>query len=337
MEPAIGAKQEEDNAKSLLERASGLLETDPQQALALLTPFENLHPDPPELAEAQFLRGCALQNLGDQKGALDAFEKAEADLPSELKGPIFHLRRAISSNELQDPKNALDALAEQTSAAFHLDDASRGILFMQKGIALLGLNDPKGALEALNTASTLVQPGLAASNCWLQTGRALDALGRSEEALKAFDRSLAEAPPGNAAAAIRILDDFQKANLLNRLQQNQKSLEALQAALDDFQKSNPVGLPSTFETTLLISKANLLILLRQYDKAAAPLEQAEKGHPELRTDVSFWVLKSNAYFYARRFEEALQSAAAGNRESSHGSGTPRSYLQRKGRSGERPS
>src|ERR1700693_6064944 len=104
MEPAIGAKQE-DNAKSLLERASGLLETDPQQALALLTPFENLHPDPPELAEAYVLRGCALQNLGDQKGASEAFEKAEADLPAELKGPIFHLRRAISSNELQDPKN----------------------------------------------------------------------------------------------------------------------------------------------------------------------------------------------------------------------------------------
>ena len=308
MEPAIAAKQEEDNAKSLLERASNLLETDPKQTLALLEPFETLGPDAVEMAEAQFLRGCALQNLGRQPEALEAFEKAQADFPAELKGPGFYLRRAISLNEVLEPQKALDAitLAEQTSGPFHQDDAGRGILFMQKGIALLGLGKAQLALEALTTASTLVQPGLAASNCWLQTGRALDALGKSDEALKAFDRSLAEAPPGDAAATIRILADFQKASLLNRLQQNEKCLEALQAALDDFQKSHPVGLPPTFETTLLISKANLLILLRQYDQAAAPLEQAERDRPELRSEVSFWVLKANAYFYARRFDEALQ-------------------------------
>jgi tetratricopeptide (TPR) repeat protein len=307
MEPAIAAKQDEDNAKSLLERASGLLETDPQQALALLQPFETLGPDAVELAEAQFLRGCALQNLGRQPEALQAFEKAQADFPAELKGPGFYLRRAMSLNEVLEPQKALDeiTLAEQTSGPFHQDDAGRGVLFMQKGIALLGLGKAQLALEALTTASTLVQAGLAASNCWLQTGRALDALGQPDEALKAFDRSLAEAPPGNTAATIRILADFQKANLLNRLQQNEKSLEALQAALDDFQKSNPVGLPPTFETTLLISKANLLILLRQYDQAAAPLEEAEKGRPELRSEVSFWILKANAYYYAGRFQEAL--------------------------------
>ena len=65
------------------------------------------------------------------------------------------------------------------------------------------------------------------------------------------------------------------------------------------------GLPPTFETNLLISKANLLILLRRYDEAAAPLEEAEKARPELRTDITFWIQKANAYYYALRYKEAL--------------------------------
>jgi tetratricopeptide (TPR) repeat protein len=306
MEPAIAATQADD-PESLLDRASNLLETDPQQVLALLASFEDLHPDPAQMAGAYFLRGCALQNLGQHQNALDAFEKAQPDFPAELKGPGFYLRQAMSLNELLQPQKALDAiaLAEQTSVPFHQDDAGRGILFMQKGIALLGLGKPKLALEALRTAATLVQPGLAASNCWLQTGRALDALGESDEALKAFDHSFAEAPPDTAAAILRVLAAFQKASLLNRLQQNEKSLEALDAALAEFQKTHPAGLPPAFEATLLISKANLLVLLRRYDEAAAPLEEAEKARPELRTEVSFWVQKANAYFYARRFQEAL--------------------------------
>jgi len=306
MEPATAATQEDD-PKSLLDRASNLLETDPQQVLALLASFADLHPDPAQMAGAYFLRGCALQNLGQHQDALDAFEKAQPDFPAELKGPGFYLRQAMSLNELLQPQKALDAiaLAEQISVPFHQDDAGRGILFLQKGIALLGVGKPELALEALRTAATLVQPGLAASNCWLQTGRALDALGESDEALQAFDRSLAEAPPGAAAATIRILAAFQKASLLNRLQQNEQSLQALEAALGDFQKNHPAGLPAAFEATLLISKANLLILLRRYDEAAAPLEEAEKARPELRTEVSFWVQKANAYFYARRFQEAL--------------------------------
>ena len=307
MEPAPAATQEHD-PKSLLDRASNLLETDPQQVLALLASFEDLHPDPAQMAGAYFLRGCALQNLGQHQEAVDAFEKAQPDFPAELKGPGFYLRQAISLNGMLEPQKALDAitLAEQTPGPFAQDPAGRGILFLQKGIALLGVGKPKLALDALTTAATLVQPGLAASNCWLQTGRALDALGESDDALQAFDRSLAEALPDKATTTIRILAAFQKANLLNRLQQNEKSLEALEAALGDFQKTRPAGLPPAFESNLLISKANLLILLRRYDEAAAPLEEAEKARPELRTEVSFWVQKANAYFYARRFQEALE-------------------------------
>src|ERR1019366_1510079 len=133
----------------------------------------------------------------------------------------------------------------------------------------------------------------------------LDALGESDEALKAFDHSFAEAPPDTAAALLRVLAAFQKASLLNRLQQNEKSLEALHAALAEFQKTHPAGLPPAFEATLLISKANLLVLLRRYDEAAAPLEEAEKARPELRTEVSFGVQKATAFFSARRFQEAL--------------------------------
>ncbi len=306
MEPATAATQEGD-PKSLIDRASNLVGTDPQQMLAVLARFEDLHPGPAELAEAYFLRGCALQNLGQHQDAVDAFAKAQPDFPAQLKDPAFYLCQAISLNAVSEPQKALDAitLAEQTSQPFPQDAVGRGIFFLQKGIALLGVGKPDLALEALRTAATLVQPGLAASNCWLQTGRALDALGKSDEALQAFDHSLAEAPPDPAAATIRILAAFQKANLLNRLRQNEESLQALEAALADFQKNHPAGLPAAFEATLLISKANLLILLRRYDEAAAPLEEAEKARPELRTEVSFWAQKANAYFYARRFDEAL--------------------------------
>ena len=145
---------------------------------------------------------------------------------------------------------------------------------------------------------------MSSSSCWLQIGLALSALGEFDEALKAFDRSRAEAPD-DGAPTVRILAAYQKANVLNRLQQNDKALEALQSALDELQKTHPPGLPPTFETNLLISKANLLILLRRYDEAAAPLEEAEKARPELRTDVPFWIQKANAYYYALRYKEAL--------------------------------
>jgi tetratricopeptide (TPR) repeat protein len=306
MEPATAATQEGD-PKSLIDRASNLVGTDPRQMLAVLARFEDSHPGPAELAEAYFLRGCALQNLGQHPDAVNAFEKALPDFPEQLKDPAFYLCQAISLNAVSEPQKALDAitLAEQTSQPFPQDTVGRGIFFLQKGIALLGVGKPDLALEALRTAAPLVQPGLAASNCWLQTGRALDALGKWDEALQALDRSLAEAPPDPAAATIRVLAAFQKASLLNRLQQNEQALQALEAALADFQKNHPASLPAAFEATLLISKANLLILLRRYDEAAAPLEEAEKANPELRTEVSFWVQKANAYFYAHRFQEAL--------------------------------
>ncbi|HEY5175098.1 MAG TPA: tetratricopeptide repeat protein [Terriglobales bacterium] len=306
MEPATTATQEND-PKSLLDRAYELLDTDPQQVLTLLASFEDLHPEHSLLATAYFLRGCALQDLGEHQKAADAFDKARLDFPPELNGPAFFLRQAISLNALAESQKALDAIthAEQTPEPFPQGSAAQGILLLQKGIALLGVGEPKRALDALRTASTLVQPGMATSNCWLQTGLALASLGELDEALKAFDHSLAEAPPDKTGATFRILAAFQKASALNRLQQTDKALEALEAALRELQATHPPGLPPTFETTLLISRANLLILLRRYDQAAAPLEEAEKTRPDLRTDVSFWVQKANAYFYARRYQEAL--------------------------------
>ncbi len=305
MEPAPVATQE-NNPKALLDRASDLLDTDPQQALVVLSSFENLNPNHSLLANAYFLRGCALQELGEHRKAVDAFEQAQADFPPELNGPGFFLREAISLNELVEPQKALDALAhvEQTPEPFPQGSVARGIFFLQKGIALLGVGKPKLALEALHTAAPIVQPGMTASSCWLHTGLALSTLGEFDEALKAFDRSREEAP-GEGAATVRILAAYQKANVLNRLQQNDKALEALESALEELQKTHPPGLPPTFETNLLISKANLLILLRRYDEAAAPLEEAEKRRPELRTEVSFWIQKANAYYYALRYKEAL--------------------------------
>jgi tetratricopeptide (TPR) repeat protein len=305
VEPATVVTQD-NNPKSLLDRASDLLETDPQQALSLLASFEDLHPDNSQLAVAHSLRGCALQNLGKHQDAVAAFEKALSDFPAELKGPGFFLRQAISLNNLVESEKALDAItrAEQAPEPFPQGSVASGVLLLQKGIALLGVGKPKLALDALRTAATLVQPGPAASNCWLQTGVALNLLGEPDEALKALDRSLTEAPPGEGGASIRILAAFQKANALNGLQQNEKSLEALEAALGELQKSHPAGLDG-FETNLLTSKSNLLILLRRYDQAAAPLEEAEKIHPELRTDISFWIQKTNAYYYALRYQDAL--------------------------------
>jgi tetratricopeptide (TPR) repeat protein len=308
MDPAVTVTQEQENdPQSLLDHASGLLDTDPQKVLDLLAYFEDLHPDPAQLAGANFLRGCALQNLGRNPEAVEAFEKAQPDFPAEFKGAGFYLRQAISLNGTNQSQKALDAitLAEKVPEPPAPGSEGQGVFLLQKGIALLGVGQPKLALETLRSAATMVPPGVTASNCWLQTGRALDALGESDQALEAFDRSLAEALADPAAAIIRILAAFQKASLLYRLRQYQKALEALEVALADFQKTHPAGLPSNFDITLLISKENLLILLRQYDKAVAPLEEAESRHPELRTDVSFWVQKANAYFYARRFPEAL--------------------------------
>jgi tetratricopeptide (TPR) repeat protein len=101
----------------------------------------------------------------------------------------------------------------------------------------------------------------------------------------------------------------------------------LEAALGDFQKTRPAGLPPAFESNLLISKSNLLILLRRYDEAAAPLEEAEKARPELRTEVSFWVQKANAYFYARRFQEALSPPPPEIANHPMGAGAPRLLLE----------
>ncbi len=305
MEPATAALPES-NPKSVLDHAFDLLGTDPNQVLALLASFEDLNPDATERAGANFVRGCALQNLGKHAEAMAAFEKAEADAPPELKGPAFYLRKAISLNELLEPQKALEAitLSEQVPESFDQNTATYGFLLLQKGIALLGMNQAQAALDALRSAAKLVEPGMAAS-CWLHMGRALDALGQPDEALKAFDQSVAQATPDEGAATIRILASFQKASMLNRLQQNDKALQALEAALSDLQKTHPAGLAPTFETNLLISKANLLILLRRYDEAAAPLEEAARLRPELVTDVSFWVQRANAYFYARRFQEAL--------------------------------
>jgi tetratricopeptide (TPR) repeat protein len=307
MEAVTAALTQDDNPKSLLDRASDLLDTDPQHALTLLASFEDLHPDNSQLANAYFLRGCALQELGKHQDAVDAFEKAQLDFPPELNGPGFFLRQAISLNELVESQKALDAIAHAENAPepFPQGSVASGVLSLQKGIALLGVGKPKMALDEFRTAATLVQPGMAASNCWLQTGVALNLLSESDEALKALDRSFAEASAGDGAAAIRILAAFQKANVLNRLQQNDKALEALDVALGQLQKSHPAGLPPAFETNLLISKANLLILLRRYDQAAPPLEEAEKIRPELRTDISFWIQKTNAYYYALRYQDAL--------------------------------
>ena len=306
MEPASAATLDQ-TPKSLLDQASNLLATDSQEVLTLLAQFEHLHPDPAQLAEAYFLRGCALQNLGKHPDAVDAFAKAQPDYPVQLKDSTFYLRQAISLNAVAEPQKALDAitLAEQTSAPFPEDAVTRGIFFLQKGIALLGVNQPQLALDALRTAAPLVQPGLAASSCWMYTGRALDGLGKWDEALQAFDPLARRSPAGPSRRHDPVLAAFQKASLLNRLQQNEESLQALEVALADFQKTRPAGLPATFEATLLISKANLLILLRRYDEAAAPLEEAEKANPELRSELSFWVQKANAYFYAHRFQDAL--------------------------------
>ena len=241
MEPATVATQE-DNPKALLDRASDLLDTDPQQALAVLAPFETLNPEHSLLANAYFLRGCALQELGQHRKAVEAFENAQVDFPPELNGPGFFLREAISLNELMEPQKALDALAhvEQTPEPFPKESIARGIFFLQQGIALLGVGKAKLALDALRTASTLVQPGMTASSCWLQMGLALSTLGEFDEALQAFDRSRAEAP-GDGGATVRILAAYQKANVLNRLQQNDKALEALESALDELQKTHPPG------------------------------------------------------------------------------------------------
>jgi hypothetical protein len=74
MEPASAATQEK-KPKSLLDRASNLLETDPQQVLALLASFADLHPDHAQMAGTYFLRGCALDALGESNDALKAFDR----------------------------------------------------------------------------------------------------------------------------------------------------------------------------------------------------------------------------------------------------------------------
>jgi tetratricopeptide (TPR) repeat protein len=270
-------------------------------ALTTLKPLDALPPNDEAAATLWFWRGRALQGLGENQGASEAFERAAPNLPQPLKSAAFYLD-AVSLNELPLPHRALQAVAQAESSP--LDAEDRGLVLIEKGKALLAAGDAQGALGALIEATTRLEPGVALSNCWLQIGVAHNAQKEPEQAVEAFDHSLATAPAGAEAAHIRMIAGLNKAVAENQLQRPEKALAALDVALADFDK-HPGVLPETFKATLLVSRANMLTVLRRFDEARAALVAAEAANPGLSNDLQFWVTKTNVALFAGHPEDAL--------------------------------
>jgi tetratricopeptide (TPR) repeat protein len=286
---------------------------DPQRALEAITHAEQAPQQfPAESSERGLLllhKGIALTGVGQAKLALEALRAAVTLVPRGAAVRSCWLQIGLALNALGEFEEAVKAL-DSAIAEAPPESAEHGILLLQKGIALLGAGQPKLALEVLRPAVTLVPGGVARSNCSLQIGAGLNALGQFEEAAKALDRAIAEAPPGAAAAHLRILAQSQKAIAWSQMRDAQKALEAVEAALHELRETHSAGLPPGFETTLLVSKANVLTLLQRNEEVPALLEEAQRASPALGIDVQFWVLKVNAYFLAGRFKEALAEAPA---------------------------
>ncbi len=188
----------------------------PGQAEALAC-FQTALSRQPDLAEAQYNRGLALENLARFDEALASYDAAltlRSDYPAVLvrKAPLLK-----SATPVAYDRGGLSCYEHLVA----LVPDSGELEFLDRAGLLLALGRPTDALASLDKALTL-SPGSAMFH--FTRGNALFNLGRLADALQSYDRALA-IDPGLAEA------HSNKGSALARLERLDEAMSSVLSAL----------------------------------------------------------------------------------------------------------
>lgn len=241
----------QDSPEKLVAAAEGFIEKKDYKSAEIQ--LKNALQQQPDLAEARYLLGLALMEIGDYASAEKEFRRAiDARYSPAAVYPLY--ARALAAQG--DPRKVIQSLRDLRPD----DAAARAAVATQLGFAQLMLGQAKEAREAF-AAALAAKPDDPLARVGEARLAAVD--GNLDAAMKAVEAVLARSPGMPEALMLKA-----------EIHGARREQDAAIAAMREVVKAQPLNATARF------SVAMMLIDARKYDEAAAEIEAMKKAVPQ---------------------------------------------------------